>query len=155
MPKQDRQKIEYLDESGTLNPNASEVADELFIRNAFFDPRDLVQVKYEMLRRVSKENCSVKEAVNNFAMSRQNFYKVKNVFEQKGMTGLLPGKRGPKGGFKLTEDIIQFIKSMTQVDPTLTSPQIADKIESEFNLVIHPRTIGRLRGGQKKRRRKV
>lgn len=155
MSKQDRQKVECLEESGTLNPNASEVANELFIRNAFFDPRDLVQVKYEMLRRVSKENCSVKEAVCLFAMSRQNFYKVKNVFEQKGMTGLLPGKRGPKGGFKLKEDIIQFIKSMTQVDPTLTNPQIADKIEAEFNLVIHHRTIGRLRGGQKKRRRKL
>ena len=136
MSKQDRQKVECLDESGTLNPNASDVADELFIRNAFFDPRDLVQVKYEMLRRVSKENCSVKETVYLFAMSRQNFYKVKNAFEQKGMTGLLPGKRGPKGGFKLTEDIIQFVKTITHKNTMLTNPQIADKIEAEFNLVI-------------------
>jgi hypothetical protein len=36
-----------------LNPSPERVTDELF--QEFFDPRDLVQVKYEMLRRVQTE----------------------------------------------------------------------------------------------------
>src|SRR4051812_49751372 len=35
---------------GTLNPRADDVRDPAFVDSEFFDPRDLVQVKYEMLR---------------------------------------------------------------------------------------------------------
>jgi len=106
-----------------------------------------------MLRRVSKEKYPVKKASDCFSMSRQNFYKVKDAFEQKGMTGLLPGKRGPKRAHKITEDIIRFIKTIVEQTPTLTKDQIAQKIEEDFNLVIHPRTIGRVLRGQKNGRK--
>jgi len=50
----DRQdpKYETLRQYGALNRAAEAVRDEFFINHEFFDPRDLVQVKYEMLRRV-------------------------------------------------------------------------------------------------------
>ena len=48
-------KVKALLEEGTLNPNPGKVHDPKFQENEFFDPRDLVQVKYEMLRRVSIE----------------------------------------------------------------------------------------------------
>ena len=101
MSNKEKEKIGFLKESGTFNPNASAVKDELFIKNDFFDPRDMMQVKYEILRRVSKEKSEVKEAVRLFGMSRQYYYKIKDVFDQKGIAGLLPGKRGPKQPFKL------------------------------------------------------
>ena len=40
-----------LRQQGSLNPHPDQVTDELFRNNNFFDARDLVQVKYEMLRR--------------------------------------------------------------------------------------------------------
>ena len=46
-------KTRSLKEHGCLNPHAERVRDELFLSNPFFDPRDLLQVRYEMLRRVS------------------------------------------------------------------------------------------------------
>ncbi|MFX0139238.1 MAG: transposase [Candidatus Hodarchaeota archaeon] len=148
---EDKEKTEYLKESGSFNPNTSKVKDELFLEKDFFDPRDIIQVKYEMLRKVSKEKCSVKDAVHLFGMSRQYYYKLKDVFEQKGITGLLPDKRGPKGSFKVTEDIIDFIEKTVKEEPSLNNQQIAQKIESRFHVVIHPRTIERKRKGSKKR----
>jgi len=55
-------KLEALREEGTLNPTPDEVHDPKFQENEFFDPHDIVQVKYEMLRRVSVENASVSAA---------------------------------------------------------------------------------------------
>src|SRR5579863_5527951 len=52
-------KLDALREEGTLNPTPDEVRDPKFLDNEFFDPHDIVQVKYEMLRRVSIENASV------------------------------------------------------------------------------------------------
>jgi len=152
MPEQDKGKADYLKESGTFNPNASSVKDELFVDNAFFDPHDIVQVKYEMLRRVSKKECSVKDAVRLFGMSRQYYYKLKAAFDQGGMTGLMPSKRGPRGAFKVKDEIVGFIESILTEDPDLTNQQIAQKVEDQFKVTLHPRTIERKRKGQKKRK---
>ena len=43
-------KIDRLRQSGTLNPRPDTVTDALFQDSAFFDPRDLLQVRYEMVR---------------------------------------------------------------------------------------------------------
>ena len=55
--KHDRKpsKADILREEGTLNPAPEKVRDPKFQQSEFFDPRDVVQVKYEMLRRVSVE----------------------------------------------------------------------------------------------------
>jgi len=48
-----RSKTEFLAEDGTLNAAPEKVRDPKFHESGSFDPRDAVQVKYEMLRRVS------------------------------------------------------------------------------------------------------
>ena len=45
-------KVEALREERTLNPRPEAVTDEAFAASEFLDARDLVQVKYEMVRRV-------------------------------------------------------------------------------------------------------
>jgi len=44
-------KTAELDRSGTLNPHPEAIVDPLFQNNPFFDARDLLQTRYEMLRR--------------------------------------------------------------------------------------------------------
>ena len=44
-------KARSLASRGALHPHPGRVRDHLFQRSDFFDPRDLVQVRYEMLRR--------------------------------------------------------------------------------------------------------
>ena len=46
-------KIRALQQQGTLNPRPKAVRDPLFLQDDFFDPRDLVQVKYEKIGRAS------------------------------------------------------------------------------------------------------
>ena len=116
MPEQDP-KLEALRQQGTLNPRPGEVTDELFVEDSFFDSRDLVQVKYEMLRRVQAEGKSVSDAAAAFGFSRPSFYQAQSAFGQDGLAGLVPHKRGPKQAHKLTEEVLAIIREARQPEP--------------------------------------
>ena len=83
-------KEKALCEQGLLNPHPERVRDELFERHAFFDARDLVQVRYEMVRRVLLEGQPVGKTAAAFGYSRVTLYQLRKRFEAEGMTGLLP-----------------------------------------------------------------
>ena len=102
-------KFEVLSQQGTLNPHPQDVTHELFQNNNFFDPRDLVQVKYEMLRQVRVENQSVSQSAKAFGFSRPSFYQARSTFQQTGMAGLIPQKRGPRHAHKLTPEVLKFL----------------------------------------------
>src|SRR5438477_5425103 len=69
------EKLALLRQSHTLHPHPEKVRDPLFLSGSpFFDPRDLVQVKYELLRRVRVDGYSVAQATALFALSRPTFY---------------------------------------------------------------------------------
>lgn len=82
------------------------MADPLFRDSAFFDPSDLVQVKYEMLRSVERDGRAVVEAAEAFGLSRPVYYVARELFNREGLPGLLPRKRGPKRPHKLTEETV-------------------------------------------------
>ena len=63
-----------LAETRCLNPHPEQVRDEAFLASEFFDARDLVQVKYEMVRRVKAEGASVTSAAAAFGYSRPSYY---------------------------------------------------------------------------------
>jgi transposase len=155
MPKQPPDpKLQCLREQGTLNPRPQAVADDLFAERPFFDPRDLMQVKYEMLRRVEKDGQSVTEAAAKFGFSRPSFYQAQSALAQGGLAGLLPHKRGPKQARKLSADVMDFIRQARQQDPTLRAVDLASRIKERFAVAVHPRTIERgLARDQKKRRK--
>ena len=83
-----------LKRTSTLNPHPEAVTDPLFKQNPFFDPRDLLQVRYEMLRRHSTEAMSILDAAAAFGVSRPTFYQAQSAFSRAGLAGLLPGQRG-------------------------------------------------------------
>src|ERR1041384_2444271 len=107
-------KLRTLQQQGTLNPRPKAVRDELFLQNDFFDARDLVQVKYEMLRRVRTAGQSATDATANFGFSRPSFYQAQSAFDQDGLAGLVPRKRGPRQAHKLTEEVLTFIGEVRQ-----------------------------------------
>jgi len=145
-------KTKALLKEGTLNPHPESVRDELFVENEFFDPRDLLQVKYEMLRQVQIENQSIQQATDTFGFSRPSFYSVQRAFEQKGMAGLFPQQRGPQGAHKLTDDIMESIEQFVQEEPTLRAPALAQRLREQFGLSVHPRSIERALAKRKKKR---
>jgi transposase len=152
--KPDDGKTESLKKYGALNPHPHKVAEKMFSDSAleFFDPRDLVQVKYEMLRAVEKESRSVKQASEAFGFSRPAFYQAQSQFKQEGVTGLVKKRPGPKSAHKLTDDILAFIeKNVTEGNP-LRARKLAPLIKEKFGKDVHPRSIERAVKRKKKRK---
>jgi hypothetical protein len=89
-------KAEALRATRTLNPRPERVTDPLFQGANFFDARDMMQVKYEMLRRVAHEQMSVHAAALTFGFSRVAWYQIRARYAQCGLVGLLPQRRGPQ-----------------------------------------------------------
>ncbi len=145
-------KRSYLREQGTLNPRSKAVRDESFRDSDFFDPEDLLQVKYEMLRQVDVEKQPVSQAAKTFGFSRPSFYQAQEAFQEAGLAGLLPQKRGPRSGHKLTPELMQFVAQLRLAEPTISSPQLAQRIAQHFGVSVHPRSIDRQLQRQKKLR---
>jgi len=146
-------KRESLKRHGTLNPHPDRVTDPLFQQSDFFDPEDLVQVKYEMLRRVTIDQQSVSRSAEAFGFSRPTYYQTVASFERDGLRGLVPQKRGPRHAHKLTAQVLDFVRELQATDPAMPSTQLAAAIQTRFGVKVHPRTIERAVAGQKKKRR--
>jgi len=146
-------KLVALREQGAVNARPKAVTDELFRTHEFFDPRDLVQVKYEMLRRVRLEGMSVTRAAADFGFSRLSFYQTRATFEADGLGGLIPKKRGPRGPHKLTNEVMNYLKKVQADDPSLRASQLAERVNKTFRVPIHPRTIERALARREKKRK--
>lgn len=142
-------KVKALREEGTLNLAPNKVRDPKFQENEFFDPHDIVQVKYEMLRRVSVENASVTSATEEYGVSRPTYYQTKATFDKAGVAGLVPQKRGPRGPYKLQGEVLAFVQQQLVAGEPVRAREIAKLIRQKFDLNIHPRTIERAVAGKK------
>lgn len=136
-------KTRALLEEGTLNLAPEKVHDPKFRDSEFFDPRDIVQVKYEMLRRVSAENASVAGATEEYGVSRPTYYQTKASFDEAGIAGLVPKKRGPRGPHKLQGAVLAFVQQQLVAGEPIRARELAKLIRQKFGLDVHPRTIER------------
>jgi transposase len=134
---------------GTLNPSPEKVGDSKFQGSEFFDPRDMVQVRYEMLRRVSVDSLSVTQAAAEYGVSRPTYYQSKASFDESGVPGLVPRKRGPRGPHKLQGEILAFAETQTVPGEPIRARELAKLIRQEFSIKVHPRTIERALGEKK------
>ena len=130
-----------------------DVRDPAFVDSDFFDPRDLIQVKYEMLRRVRTEGQSIAKASAMFGLSRPTFYKARSDFDRSGLVGLLPGKRGPRRPHKITPEVARFIEETVVRGEELTAQRLVECIAERFDLVVHQRTVKRALARLKKKAR--
>ena len=143
-----------LRQTGTFNPRAARVRQALFQESAFFDARDLLQIKYETLRALEHDGYSIARASREFGLSRPTIYQARREFGTGGLEGLLPAKRGPKGAHKLTPEIRGFIDAERGAEPGLRPKELAARVRRRFEVHIHPRTIEKaLRVGAKRGRR--
>jgi transposase len=146
-------KIRALQQEASLHPHPEQVTDELFLTQEFFDPHDLVQVKYEMLRRVQSEGQTVSQSAANFGFSRPSFYQAQAAFQQGGLPALMPQKRGPKRAHKLTAEVLAFMRQAQQEALSLRAAELALLVKEKYGITVHPRSIERaLMRSQKKRR---
>ena len=143
-----------LSDQGALHPRPGAVQDESFQTEGFFDPRDLVQVRYEMLRRHRVEGKSVTEIAARFGVSRQAFYKTREMFELHGIGGLLPRRRGPKRAHKCTEEVLDFVLQWRESKSLDKEKSEVEAVRKEFGIVVNHRSIQRALARHKKKQRK-
>jgi transposase len=151
-PSQDA-KRRLLRQQGVLHPRPQSVTAALFQDSGFFDPHDLIQVKYEMLRRVETERTPVRQAAQEAGLSRPSFYQAQTALQQGGLAGLIPQKPGPRGAHKLTAAVWEFIQPRHASRPDLRFSELAQQVQEKFGVSLHPRTIQRALSRRQKKRR--
>jgi transposase len=136
-------KAQELAASRTLNPRPEAVVDEGFRSAEFFDARDLVQVKYEMVRRVEAEGSSVSAAAGAFGFSRQSYYTAARAMADEGLQGLVPARPGPRGAHKLTDEVLEHLVGLRDADPGLSAAELAAAVAERFGVTVHRRSVER------------
>ena len=144
-------KARTLRERGCLNAHPENVRDELFLSNAFFDPRDLLQVKYEMLRRVREEGESVSAVATRFGLSRPTFYTAQRAYETGGLPALVPARPGPRRAHKLDTEVVDALRAARDQRPSPSSRELVELVRERFGLSVHRRSVDRVLARQKKR----
>lgn len=152
MPKKlNSGKLDVLRQTGTLHPHPQLVTDPLFQEQPFFDARDLMQVKYELLRKVEVDGTPVSSAVTAFGLSRPSYYQARSAFEEGGLASLAPQKRGPRGAHKFSAEVLEFLGQLRTEQPAMNYEEMAERVRQRFGITVNPRSIERhLRRGQKK-----
>ena len=146
-------KDDALRDASCLNPHAEDVTDPLFAASDFFDSRDLVQVKYEMVRRVRTDGLTVADSAIAFGFSRPSFYEAQASLQREGLSGLLPKKRGPRRAHKLGTEAVAFLREQLSQEPSLSPADLAVRLGKDLRLQVHPRSIERALARAEKKRR--
>ncbi len=141
--KQQDPKVKALRAERSLNPRPQDVSDEGFVASEFFDARDVVQVKYEMVRRVRVDGAPVSRSAAAFGFSRPSFYEAAAAVDAGGLAALVPARPGPRRAHKLTEQVVAFARQIREDDPTVRSVQLAQRIGERFGIRVHPRSVER------------
>lgn len=136
-------KVEALAAERSLNPRPEAVVDEGFSRSEFLDARDLVQVKYEMVRRVKMDGEPVSRTAAAFGFSRPSFYEAAAALDSGGLAALVPARPGPRRAHKLSDDVVGFLRERLEADPSLRSTDLVAVVEERFGMRVHPRSIER------------
>lgn len=144
-------KAVCLRQHGSLHPQPQDVTDPLFQGSDFFDAHDLVQVKYEMLRRVRVDNWSVMAAARASGFSRPVFYQAQDAFTRAGLPGLLPKRPGPRRAHKLSEAVVDFLVEQRHNDPHVPTQDLVRQVRRRFRIKVHPRSIERALKRQQKK----
>ena len=138
-----KSRIEALERAGLVHPRPGSVTAELF-RSAseLFLAADKVQVKYEMLRAVVVDEVTVVAAAEAHGYSRAEFYLVQAAFAERGMAGLVDGRRGRKGPAKVSAEIAAFLRDAPR---ERSGAELAREVEARFGVWLHRRTAERAR----------
>jgi transposase len=136
-------KVQALRAERSLNPRPEAITDERFAASEFLDARDLVQVKYEMVRRARVDGEPASRAAEAFGFSRPSFYAAQDALDRGGLAALVPARPGPRGAHKLTPEVVAFAREQRAADPKLSSQTLVELIAERFGVSVHRRSVER------------
>jgi transposase len=144
-------KCDVLCAHAALNLHPERVTDALFLSHPFFDPRDVLQVRYEMLRRVLVEGQPVGATAVAFGYSRVILHQLRQRFAAQGLVGLLPRPKGPQVNHKLTPEVMAFIRQVLATEPALRLADLPQRVRQQCGLTVHLRSIERALARERKK----
>ncbi len=137
-------KKKFLEQEGLLNPKPQRIAHPLFETIDFFDPLDLPQVRYEMIRAARAEKNTVAEACKLFGFSREYFYKLERAFMARGYVALLGSTMGRRPIIALNQEVVNFIVHRKIEEPKLSGENLRQEIQRLYNVDCSRRTVERI-----------
>jgi hypothetical protein len=125
-----------------LNRSPESVKDESFIgRSDFFDNRDIVQVKYELLRRCEVDGKDVASTCIDFGFSRTTYYKVQQAFLKGGLPSLMGRPRGRPNPTKVSDIVLGFAIAEKAKNPKLTAKDMVASISARYHIRLSVRMV--------------
>lgn len=137
-------KVEFLRSEGLLNSRPERVTHPLFESVPFFDPLDLPQVRYELLRAARAENLPVAQACRLLGFSREYFYRLERTFMKRGYVALIGAPRGRRPLLALNPEILTFIVHRKLEQPQLSGEQLRKEILQRYKVACSRRTVERI-----------
>ncbi len=137
-------KKKFLEQEGLLNPKPERVSHPLFESLDFFDPLDLPQIRYEMIRAGRVENISVADACKLFGFSREYFYKLERAFMARGYVALLGSTMGRRPIIALNQEVANFIVHRKIEEPKVSGESLRLEIRQNYNVDCSRRTVERI-----------
>ena len=137
-------KKKFLEQEGLLNPKPERVSHPLFKTLDFFDPLDLPQVRYEMIRAARVEKNTVAEACKLFGFSREYFYKLERTFMARGYVALVGSTMGRRPIIALNQEIVNFIVHRKIDENQLSGENLRQEIKRQYNVDCSRRTVERI-----------
>ena len=144
-------KPDRLRRAGTLNRTPERVSDPMFAAGDFFDARDLLQVRYEMVRAVRLRESTLAQAADRFGVSRPTCFRMVKAFDAGGLQELIPGLRGPRGPHKIGPEILRFVEEHRALHGHVGARRLVPLIEERFGVRIHPRGLEKALGRVQKK----
>ena len=139
-----KNKIEFLKKEGILNPKPDRILCKKFQNIDFFDPLDLPQVRYEMLRSARVEKTPVAETCRKFGFSREYFYRLERGFMDQGYASLLGSRKGRQPVIALNQEIVNFIVHRKIEEPNISGESLRIEIQRLYKVDCSRRTIERI-----------
>lgn len=136
-------KEERLKAAHTFNVNSEKVTDPSFAASDFLDPKDLLQVRYEMVRAVTIDKAAYEDVAARFGVSAITVRRAVKDLNEGGVVGLVPDVRGPRDGSKLNEDSKAFVDAYLKKSPAASGREIRDALETEKKVSVSKRTVER------------
>lgn len=132
----------FLRRARCLHPTPERVRDERFLEQRdFFDPKDIVQVKYELIRRCQIEGDDVASACLEFGFSRTTYYKVLQAFLGGGLPALMGQPRGRLKPIKVTDIVRGYLIAEKAKNPKLSAREMVSALQERYHVQLSERMI--------------
>jgi len=89
---------------------------------------DEITLKLAMLFEGQCEGLGPTQAARKFGYSKQRYFQVLKVFEEKGARALQSEKRGPKSNYRRTNEVVRQVIRHRFLDPDASAEVIAQKL---------------------------